>query len=298
VSEWIDWAARRFEEAGLHFGHGTDNSRDEAAWLVLHALGEPLDGQFSAWEDQVTEVHADAIASLVEERIRRRCPAAYLTGKAWFAGLEFEVGPQVLVPRSPIAELIMEGFAPWVDPATVRRILDLGTGCGCIAIACALEFPEAEVTASDISSEALEVARRNVLRHGMEDRVRLVRSDLFDSLERQEYDVLVSNPPYVPAETWQELAEEFRAEPSLGLVTGMDGLEIPLRILQQAGRYLSEQGVLICEVGESQERLQVALPGVPFLWLEFEAGGSGVFLLDKAQLTAAAVAASSILKGR
>lgn len=295
VRDWIDWAARRFNRAGLTFGHGTDNSRDEAAWLVLHAIGAPLDGGFSGWDESVDEAGADAILRLVTERIERRCPAAYLTGSAWFAGLEFEVGPEVLVPRSPIAEMIADGFGPWLDPAAVDSILDLGTGCGCIAIACALRFPRAQVVASDISGPALAVAARNARRHGVPDRVRLVQSDLFDSLGPGKYDLIVSNPPYVPERTWSKLPEEFRAEPALGLVTGMGGLEIPLRILERAGRYLEDSGVLVCEVGESQQRLQGALPGVPFLWLEFGAGGSGVFLLEREQLLEAGVAAAQLL---
>jgi len=298
VSDWIDRASRRFEKANLHFGHGTDNGRDEAAWLVLHVIGAPVDGRFDGWHDRVPESKAAAIEQLVEARIQRRCPAAYLTGTAWFAGLEFDVGPEVLVPRSPIAELIGDGFQPWVKPASLNSILDLGTGCGCIAIACALKFPDACLVGSDISESALAVAHRNVRRHRVERRVGLVQSDLFDSLGQKKYDLIVSNPPYVPAESLGTLPDEFRAEPVLGLVSGMNGLEIPLRILAEAGRHLSDIGVLVCEVGESQDRLQRALPEIPFLWLEFAAGGGGVFLLDRRQVLEAGLAASQLLKGK
>lgn len=296
VREWIVWAARRLDEAGVHFGHGTDNSRDEAAWLVLHAIGAAAGGDFDGWSTAVDSSGAKAIERLVAERIKRRCPAAYLTGLARFAGLEFEVGPGVLVPRSPIAELIEDGFEPWVNPAAIGSVLDLGTGCGCIAIACALRFPQARVVASDISKVALSFAQRNVARHGVGDRVRLVHSDLFGSLGPGKYDLIVSNPPYVPDSSLGALPGEYRAEPAIGLVSGMDGLEIPLRILAQAGRYLQPQGVLVCEVGESEERLKSALPTVPFLWLEFSAGGEGVFLLDRAQLVQAGEAAARLLR--
>lgn len=296
VNEWINWAAGRLDEAGVHFGHGTDNALDEATWLVLHAIGAPVDGGFEGWGDAVGVTPAEAIRTLVEARIERRCPAAYLTGTAWFAGLEFEVGPEVLVPRSPIAALIEDGFEPWVTSRDIASILDLGTGSGCIAIACALRFPGARLVASDISDAALTIAARNVRRHRVEDRVRLVHSDVFDSLGPERYDLIVSNPPYVPADALGALPAEYRAEPSLGLVSGLQGLEIPLRILHGAKSRLSEGGVLICEVGESEQALQDALPEVPFLWLEFAAGGSGVFLLEKAQLGAAGAAATELLR--
>ena len=298
VSDWIEQAAQRFENASLHYGHGTDNSWDEAAWLVLHAIGAPVHGGFEDWQNAVPESKAALIEQLVEARIQRRCPAAYLTGTAWFAGLEFEVGPGVLVPRSPIAELIGSGFGPWVNPASLKSILDLGTGCGCIAIACALRFSDACVTGSDISRTGLAIAKRNVERHRLENRVQLVHSDVFDSLGQEKYDLIVSNPPYVSEESMRSLPDEFQAEPALGLVSAMNGLEIPLRILAGARRHLTDIGVLVCEVGESQDRLQQALPEIPFLWLEFSAGGSGVFILNREQAEAAGKAASRLLETR
>lgn len=298
VNEWIDWAAGRLEEAGVHFGHGTDNSRDEAAWLVLHAIGASPTGNSVAWEETVEAPDAAAIRNLVDARIAQRCPTAYLTGTGWFAGLEFEVSPDVLVPRSPIAELIAEGFSPWMDEARVHSILDLGTGCGCIAIACAIAFPQATVTGSDISEAALAIARRNARRHGVDERVRFQVSNVYDSLGDGKYDLIVTNPPYVPTRAVAALPAEYRAEPSLGLVSGRDGLDIPLQILEGASDHIAADGVLICEVGESAERLQAALPGVPFLWLEFASGGSGVFMLERAQLVEAGKAASELLRKR
>jgi ribosomal protein L3 glutamine methyltransferase len=298
VREWIDWAAQRFDRAGLHYGHGTESSRDEASWLVLHAIGAPLQCEFLDWESIPGPEIAAKIECLVGARVEQRCPAAYLTGTAWFAGLEFEVSPDVLVPRSPIAELIRDGFEPWVNQNSIESILDLGTGSGCIAIACAVRFKNAQVDASDISQPALEVAGRNIRRHDLAERVHLIHSDLFDSLGGRKYDLIVSNPPYVPAASMTTLPDEFLAEPAMGLVSGMDGLEIPLRILETAASFLTSDGVLVCEVGESQERLQEALPQVPFLWLEFEAGGQGVFLLDHDQLGEAGPVAGKYLRDR
>lgn len=296
AGQWLEWAAERLQQAGVFFGHGTDNAVDEAAWLVLHALGESPAEPFDGWDDVVAEAQASRIEQLVEQRIARRLPAAYLTGTAWFAGLEFEVSPDVLVPRSPIAELIAQRFHPWLVASEVTSILDIGTGSGCIAIACALTFPAAQVVATDISETALSVAAANARRHAVEQRLELVRSDVFDSLHPAKYDLIVSNPPYVPAASIEALPEEYRAEPELGLLTGMEGLEIPLRILAGAAARLNPGGALVCEVGESQQRLQQALPTVPFVWLEFESGGEGVFVLDHAELQAAAEQAQSLLR--
>ena len=287
VAEYIERISRRFEDAGLCYGHGTDNAPDEAAWLVLSAVGAPLDGSFGDWGRPVAAAQAAEIERLATARIESRQPLAYLLGTAWFAGLEFEVSPSVLVPRSPLAELIRDRFRPWVQPGGERRVLDMCTGSGCIAIATAVSLPAARVDASDISAEALEIARRNVERHGLAERIDLLHSDLFGSLPPRRYDLIVANPPYVPAPSAQCLPAEYRAEPGLGLVSGADGLDAVLSILLDAPRFLGEDGVLICEVGESQERLCAALPRLPFVWLEFEHGGSGVFVLPRAQLDAA-----------
>ncbi len=223
---------------------------------------------------------------------------AYLLGSAWFGGLEFEVNEYVLVPRSPLAELILDQFRPWVDPQSVGRVLDMCTGSGCIAIASAISLPEARVDAADISEPALEVARCNVERHGLRDRVKLFRSDLFQSIPAERYNLILANPPYVSAHSMAGLPEEYRAEPGLGLASGDDGLDAVLSILLDAPGYLRDDGVLICEVGESEERLAVALPQIPFLWLEFEHGGSGVFVLTREQLQSAGQELAGLIRKR
>ncbi|MGD8579437.1 MAG: 50S ribosomal protein L3 N(5)-glutamine methyltransferase [Lysobacterales bacterium] len=284
VADCIERAAARLEDAGLFFGHGTDNARDEATWLVLHAVNAPLDGSFSEWGAVVGPDARAEIDRLIEARCTGGEPLAYLTGSAWFAGLEFEVTREVLVPRSPIAELVQDRFRPWLDPDKALRVLDLCTGCGCIGIAAARYLPRARVDAADISPTALRVAARNVRRHGMESRVSLIESDLFHSIPGNRYDLIVSNPPYVPLGDIGALPTEYRSEPSLGLASGGDGLDAAMEILLRAPDFLADAGVLICEVGESEQRLSELLPRVPFLWLEFETGGEGVFLLDRRQL--------------
>jgi ribosomal protein L3 glutamine methyltransferase len=284
IAELIDRAAQQLESADLCFGHGTDNARDEAAWLVLHVAAEPLDGSFSDWGRAVTPGEQESVRRLLDKRCNSRMPLAYLLGTAWFAGLEFEVNENVLVPRSPLAELILDQYQPWVRPDRVRRVLDLCTGSGCIAVATAVHLPWAGVDAADISAAALEVARRNVERHGLGNRVTLLQSDLFGAIPPVKYDFIVSNPPYVPSGSIGGLPAEYCAEPGLGLASGEDGLDAVLTILLDAPRFLGEDGVLICEVGESEQRLAEALPSVPFIWLEFACGGSGVFVLTRKQL--------------
>ena len=298
IAECIEQVAERLEKAGLSYGHGTDNALDEAAWLVLFAAGAPLDGGFHEWGRALDPEQQAAAEHWVEARCRTRLPLAYLLGTAWFAGLEFEVNENVLVPRSPIAELIRDRFQPWIQPDNVRRVLDLCTGSGCIAIATATYLPEARVDAADISAAALTVAARNRRRHGLTDRVSLIRSDLFRSIPECRYDLIVTNPPYVPAGSIAGLPAEYRAEPALGLVSGDDGLDIVLSILLDAPEFLGAQGVLVCEVGESEERLAESLPGVPFTWLEFEHGGSGVFVLSRAELEDARAEVAALIKER
>ncbi|HQU15543.1 MAG: ribosomal protein L3 N(5)-glutamine methyltransferase [Chromatiales bacterium 21-64-14] len=283
LRDFIRWGASRFNAAGLVFGHGTDNALDEAALLVLHALHLPPDLPSDYRDTALTDTERRAVAVVLERRIRERAPAAYLTGEAWFAGLCFEVDERVLVPRSPIAELIEQGFEPWLAQIHVRRILDLGTGSGCIGIACALAFPEAEVDLADVSQDALTVAQHNVLRHGLEGRVRTVHSDLFSAL-RGRYDLIVSNPPYVSAAEMDTLPEEYRREPALGLAAGPAGLDFALRIMREAPRHLEEPGLLVVEVGGAAAALEAQLPELPFLWPEFQRGGDGVFVLGSAQL--------------
>jgi ribosomal protein L3 glutamine methyltransferase len=275
IQDYIRWGASRFNAAGIFFGHGTDNAIDEATQLDLPAVYRDC---------RLTQEERVAVSDLFERRIGERQPAAYLTNRAWFAGLEFYVDENVLVPRSPLAELVETGFDPWLDPASVSRVLDLGTGSGCIGIAAAIYLPDAEVDLVEISPAALAVARRNVSMHGLEDRVQVIESDLFAALGDRRYDVIVCNPPYVSLAELQSLPTEYQREPQLALAGGESGLDVVLRILSDAPRFLREGGVLVVEVGNTAAGLERRFPDLPFLWLEFERGGEGVFLMHRDQL--------------
>lgn len=284
IQDFVRWGASRFNVAGLCFGHGTDNAIDEAMHLVLGAvsLSPALPTTFR--DCRLTPAERVLITDLIERRIQDRVPVAYLTRRAWFAGLEFEVSPDVLVPRSPIAELVEVGFEPWIDGEVVGRVLDLCCGGGCIGVAAAVHLPDVDVDLVDISPAALEVARRNVARHQVGDRVRVFESDLFAALANERYDVIVSNPPYVARGEWESLPGEYHREPEIGLLGGEDGLDLVVRILADAAAHLTEEGILIVEVGSAAPELERRLPSVPFTWLEFERGGEGVFLLTREQL--------------
>ncbi len=284
IRDYIRWAASRFAEAEVSFGHGTTTALDEAAALVLHTLHQPYNLSDSYLQSNLTLKERQAVIDVIDRRINERIPAAYLTHEAIFAGLSFYVDERVLVPRSPIAELIEQRFTPWVEEERVERILDLCTGSACIAIACAYAFADAYVDAVDLSIDALAVAERNVAKHQLNDVVTLYQSDLFKELPSARYDIIVSSPPYVSLDEWAQLPAEFRAEPAMGFKGGATGLDLVLRILVDANRYLTHQGILIVEVGSSAETLQSTFPDVPFFWLNFERGGDGVFLLTAEQV--------------
>lgn len=283
LGECIGAVAARFESAGLHFGHGTEAAWDEAAWLVLHVLGLPVDEP--APEDlAVSPEDAAQIEHIARARIATRKPLAYLLGEAWFAGRRYLVDERVLVPRSPIAELIETRFAPWLSPQRrVSRILDLCAGSGCIGIACAHAFPEASVDLGEISAGALEVAQANIALHGVGARVRAVRSDLYAAFGGRRYDLIVSNPPYVPEHELEDLPQEYRREPALGLAGGSDGLELVRRILRGSAAHLRPHGLLVVEVGAGADALETAFPRTAFQWVAFERGGEGVFVLEAGQ---------------
>ena len=284
VRDYLRWASSRFTEAQLYYGHGTDSAWDEAVHLVLQALFLPLDVDERVLDARLTHIERQKIIKWVYRRVVDRVPLPYLTKTAWFAGMKFYVDQRVIVPRSPIGELIRQDFEPWVQLDKVHSVLDLCTGSGCIGIASAHVFEEAKVVLSDISEDALEVAKRNILEHNVEDRVSAIQSDLFSQLQGQKFDLIISNPPYVDATDLSQMPIEYLKEPALALGSGEDGLDITRKILLQATDHLSEHGVLIVEVGNSQYALRDAFVNVPFTWLSFEDGGDGVFLLSYDEL--------------
>ena len=271
----------RFEAAQLVFGHGTDNARDEAVFLVFHALGLPFDVDDDVLDQSLEDVQCAAVEEIVAERIKSRRPAAYLTGRMWFAGHEFHVDDRVLVPRSPIAELIKSEFKPWLDPSSIDRVLEIGTGSGCIAIATAIALPSAKIDATDNSADALAVAALNLARYPqLGDRIRFIEADLFPP-SNATYDVVVTNPPYVPSEDVATLPPEYAHEPSMALDAGPDGLTIVRRILAQTADRLSADGAIIVDVGEMVAAIDREIQSVSFTWIDVEYGGEGIGIAYK-----------------
>jgi len=284
IRDVIRWGVSHFDEAGLFYGHGMANALDEAVFIALSTLNLPLNITETYFDSRLTLVEREKVLALYQRRIIERIPAAYLTHEAWFAGLKFYVDENVLVPRSPIAELIENRFEPWIEQENVNRVLDLCSGSGCIGIACAYAFEWAEVDLADISPAAIEIAKHNITNHQLEEQVTVYKSDLFSALKGMKYDIIVSNPPYVDAVDMSILPEEFKQEPELGLAAGKDGLDLVKVILKQAANYLNPNGILVVEVGNSQHALEELLPEVGFYWLDFERGGDGIFLLTYEQL--------------
>lgn len=283
IQDMMRWAYSYFNTSDLYYGHGYDNAWDEAQQLVLAALYLPADVPEAMYQSRLTLVEKERVIRLIETRLGTRQPVAYLTNSAWFCGSEFYVDERTIVPRSPIGELIMQKFAGLIDHEP-KRILDMCTGSGCIAIACAQQFLEAEVDAVDLSLDALDVAQINIERHGLAERVFPISSDLFNDIPKDKYDLIVTNPPYVDEEDLDDMPQEFHFEPEMSLGSGADGLDITKRILAQAADYLTDNGVLVCEVGNSMVHLIEQFPTVPFNWIEFKNGGLGVFSLTRAQL--------------
>ncbi len=283
VRDLVRWGASEFARAGLSFGHGSENALDEAFHLVLWQLQLPLDLPTVYLEANVTDSERIAVTELLRRRVLTRKPAPYLTGEAWFAGLPFHVDERVLIPRSPIAEMIAEGFQPWISDAP-GSILDLCSGSGCIGIACALAFPDASVDLAELDAHALQVAARNVHRHGLERQVSIVSGDLFKPLAGRHFDLIVTNPPYVPFAEWAALSPEYRHEPRRALEAGVDGMDIVARILAEAPTHLRAGGTLVCEIGGSQDEFDARFPKIPVSWPEFANGGDGVFVISREEL--------------
>ncbi len=284
ICDFIRYATTRFNEANLSFTHGFDSALDEASYLVLHTVHLPHDMPPAYGAATLLPAEREAVLARIEARLARK-PLAYITGEAWFGGLAFKVDESVLIPRSPIAELIEQGFEPWLQ-AIPNRILDLCTGSGCIGIACAAHFTDAHVDLVDLSEAALKIAEFNAEQHGVESRVEVIRSDLFAALKGKKYDLIVTNPPYVSEPEMHSLAAEFAHEPELGLVSGSDGLAAPPSILTEASQYSTANGVLVLEVGASESTLLALLPDLPGEWAEFARGGSGVVVISARDLAA------------
>jgi ribosomal protein L3 glutamine methyltransferase len=286
VGDFLRWCATELGRADVYFGHGTDNAWDEALSLVCGAVGIPWDKLEFVLASRLTGRERRALARMLQLRISRRIPVPYLTGEAWFAGHRFIVEPGVLIPRSPIGELIGKAFAPWLprEPATV---LDLCTGSGCIGIACAYAFPDAEVLLADVDDQAIRLAERNVRMHAMEDQVRVVKADLFEGIPVTGFDLIVVNPPYVDADELARMPAEFAHEPRIALEAGSDGLDVVRRLLVDAREWLSDDGVLVVEVGNSAEALASSFPGLSLIWPDLGYGGRGIFIVDRPGLITA-----------
>ncbi len=286
VRDCLRFSVSRFNEAELFFGHGSENAYDEAAYLILHTLNLPLDRLEPFLDARLTQSELYDVLDIIERRVEQRIPAAYLTNQAWLGDLSFYVDERVIVPRSFIAELLREQLAPWVsDAERISNVLDMCTGSGCLAILAAHAFPNAHVDAVDLSPDALDVAQYNVSDYALEDRITLIESDMFAKLKGRKYDLIISNPPYVDAESVAALPQEYRHEPQQALGSGTDGLDATRVILKNAAKHLTDKGILIVEIGHNRDALEAAFPDLPFTWLDVSAGDEFVFLLHKNDLS-------------
>ena len=285
IRDWVRFAVSRFEESGIFFGHGTDNSYDEAVWLVLRALHLPMDTLDNFQNAVLTPKERQHLAFLIEQRITKRVPTAYLLREAWLQGFKFYVDERVIVPRSFIAELLPEGLAPWIEfPEMVENAADICTGSGCLGVLLADAYPNAQVDVVDISPDAIAVCNINIANYGLENRVSAIQSDMFSALKGKQYDLIISNPPYVDAPSMAQLPQEYRQEPQLALGSGEAGLDHTHTLLHQAADYLNDGGILVVEIGHNRDALLGAYPDVPFVWLEVSSGDEFVFLLTKHDL--------------
>jgi ribosomal protein L3 glutamine methyltransferase len=294
VRDWLRYAVTRFASAGLYFGHGTASAYDEAAYLLLYSLKLPSDRIDLFLDAKLTHAERNDVSLLIERRVDERMPAAYLTNEAWLGAFRFYVDQRVIIPRSFLAELMPQALDPWIaDPENVTNALDLCTGSGCLAVLLANYFPQADIDAADISSDALAVAQRNVADHGLQDRINLIRSDLFSNLTEKTYDLIISNPPYVTTVAMEALPEEYRHEPEIALAGGDDGLDAVRTILEQAAPFLRPEGLLVVEVGHNREAAEASFPSMPFVWLDTVSSEESVFLLKRADLLPAAAGAGA-----
>ncbi len=284
VGELVGVLGEVFAQHDLFYGHGTENPQDEAYALIFSVLELSFEETDAVWEQPFDSSCLDSIIHIASRRICERIPLPYLTGEAWFAGLPFKIDPRALIPRSPFAELIHQQFTPWLEDATSIHVLDMCTGNGCIGIATAVHLPQAKVDLVDLSDDALQLARDNIHWHGVADRVTAIQSDIFDAVPKEKYDLIISNPPYVPASSMEQLPVEYSHEPVMALQADDEGMAIVDRILKESADYLTDNGVLIVEVGEIEEAVHLRYSDLPFIWLEFEQGGEGVFLLHKKDL--------------
>ena len=289
IRDWLRFTVSRFEEAGIFFGHGTDNAYDEAVWLIMSALHLPLDTLDNFLDAVITETERKHLAHLIERRTVDRTPTAYLLREAWLKGYKFYVDERVIVPRSFIAELLENGLSPWVEfPEMVENVADICTGSGCLGVLLADAFPAAHVDVVDISPDAIAVCNINIANYGLQDRITAIQSDMFANLQGKTYDVIISNPPYVDAPSMATLPQEYRNEPQIALGSGEAGLDHTHTLIRQATQHLNDGGLLVVEIGHNRDALLDAYPHLPFTWLEVESGNEFVFLLTREQLVSAA----------